>query len=370
MNECVVRSKRKKQAKDQRCDACGEFFSKLAGHLKKNPVCMAHMQAKVPGSEPVEQVKKPRISGAVRPSTSLDVNATMFCNKLRARIAHSRLQLHEDMFVSMAHADRAYQQVFTWMDTIFAHALERVQTASDPAAALTEVWQRTSSVMKEMVSWDKVRSTVYKSLQIKPLVPMARSASLVRSKGVHESKFANRELAELSITQLIVQLLQCDEYARGEILKASDAWKTGELHYAPPKQYKDITDGLVFREHPHLPRAASQDEDQDIRIALYLYNDDFTSVNAIGTKRGAHKYSVHMAAIANLPTRVRFRTEYILPILIAQSKLIEGAGLNQVLCGVNNEGEIIDQQNFAAEMRELAKGVDIAIPDNDNGGMR
>lgn len=361
--------KRKTQAKHQRCDACGEVFAKLAGHLKKNPVCMAEMQAKQPESPRVEQPKKPRLHSVPR-VTECDVKTTMYLNKLRSSIAHSRLELHEDMFVSMAHADRAYQQVFSWMDLVFQHAIEQVRVCSNAETALTQVWQSTSGVMKEMISWDRVRSTVYKSLQIKPLLPIARSASLVRSKSLHDSRFANRELAELSITQLIVQLLQCDEYARLQILKASEVWKTGDLDRASPSRYEDITDGLVFREHPHLPRAATEAEKDDIRVALYLYNDDFTSVNAIGTKRGAHKYSVHMAAIANLPTRVRFKTEYILPFLIAQSKLIEGAGLAQILCGVDDSGTMLDDQNFAAEMRELAQGVVISIPDNENGGMR
>lgn len=362
-------AKRKAQARHQRCDACGEVFSKLAGHLKKNPVCMAEMQAKEAECPRVEQTKKPRLECVSR-VRSCDVKTTLYLNKLRSSIAHSRLELHEDMFVSMAHADRAYQQVFSWMDLMFQHAIEHVHASSNPEAALNEVWESTSGVMKEMISWDRVRSTVYKSLQIKPLVPISRSASLVRSKSLHDSKFANRELAELSITQLIVQLLQCDEYARLQILKASDLWKTGNLHRASPNRYEDITDGLVFREHPHLARASTEAEKDDVRVALYLYNDDFTSVNAIGTKRGAHKYGVHMAAIANLPTRVRFRTEYILPFLIAQSKLVDGAGLTQILCGVDESGTMLDHENFAGEMRELAKGVVISIPDNENGGMR
>lgn len=364
------KGKRKAEPKTQLCNACGQMFAKLATHLKMNPWCKQQIEEQgVQEEESLQKRPRPPPAGG-KGSKPWDTNANMYANKLRAAIANSRLELHEDMFVSMAHADRAFQQTFQWVDIILNHVLERVRIMTNHEAAVQDAWERTSSVMKEMISWDNVRTTVYKSMQIKPVVPISRSATLVRSRGAQDSRFAHRELAELSIAQLLVQLLQCDEYAREEICRASNTWKTGELHGTLPLEYRDITDGLVFREHAELSRAAVEGEEDDIRIALYLYNDDFTSVNAIGTKRGSHKYSVHLAAIANLPTRVRFKTEYILPILIAQSKLIERAGLNQILCGVNDEGEIVDQFNFASEMRELAKGISISIPDSERGGLR
>lgn len=261
--------------------------------------------------------------------------------------------------------------MFGWFDFIMLHMHERVQHSPQAQAAVQEVRQHTLSIMKQMISWDQVRSSIYKSMQIEPVIPTSRSANLARSKSVQENRHSHRELAELSITQLITQLVQCDQYAREHVLATSNEWKSGRLHRAEPEHYKDITDGLVFRQHSELSRAATPEEHNDVRVALYLYNDDFTSVNAIGTKRGAHKYSVHMAAIANLPLRSRFRAEYILPFLIAQSNLVEDAGLHLILCGVHAAGAIVDDtNNFAAEMRDLANGVQISIPDDEGGGMR
>lgn len=356
--------------KTNMCLSCGEKFAKLATHLKKNPLCMEQSRELESNEEIVAVSKRPRPQRNARTPKTSDTHAIMFANKLRSTVALSRLELHEDMFMPLAHADRSYQQVFCWMDLVMNHVLERVKLTHDAEGAVKDAWARTVDVMKEVITWDTVRSTVYKSMQIKPLIPTSRSSSLVRTKNVAEGRHVHRELAEISIIQLITQLLQCDDYARQEILLSSDLWKTGELYCVPPEHYNDITDGEVFRNHPELARAARAEEHDDIRVALYLYTDDFTSVNAIGTKRGAHKYSVHMAAIANLPTRVRFKTEYILPFLIAQSKLVESAGLNQILCGVNADGVQVDENNFAADMRQLARGVAISIPDDANGGMR
>lgn len=349
----------------EQCGSCGEFFANLPSHLGKNPWCKAEV------GEGCALKKKKGAGRATsnRSSSKSDTAKAIFEHKLRTAIARSRIELHEDKFIAMAHCDHAYNQVFLWTDIIFANLKESIMEASDPLKAIQDVQDSTLGIMGEMVSWDQVRSTVSKSLQVQSLKPVSTFGGLNPCM-IRVSDAKQRELAQLSISSLIVQLLQCDPYARQNIIAASELWKTGDLYCKAPTSYGDITDGRVFREHKALSGMAEEDEPGDsIRVALYIYNDDFTTVNPIGTKRGAHKYSVHMAAIANLPQACRFRTQYILPFLIAQSKLVQEVGLSRILCGANDKGEVVEHTSFASDMQDLAKGIPIQIPDDVNGGM-
>ena len=80
-------------------------------------------------------------------------------------------------------------------------------------------------------------------------------------------------------------------------------------------------------------------------------------VNAIGTKKGEHKYSVTSCVIMNLPIQARLSFDYIMLLSIVQSKLAKlKGGMAWVVSGLNEKGEQVVDDCHAAEMRELEKG--------------
>lgn len=263
----------------------------------------------------------------------------------------------------MAHCDAAHMAAIGWFDEVMGHLVDQLDDALSKSI-VKEVHQCAKGVFTDMLGWSRVYSFMKNKLAMPYIEPRLRPSLT----GSSENK---RGLAELSITQLLSRVLQHSELARKHILESSAKWCSGSLHNVFANELQDITDGDVFRSHPHLAKKAGPDEQHDVRICLYEYTDEFTSVNGLGTKRGLHKYSAHLAAIANLPSRLRFSQDFILPHLLAQYKLVKEHSLARVLCDKDLQGKVHDADCFASEMRALADhGVHVEIPDDLNGGVR
>lgn len=339
------------------CPSCGELFQNLALHLKRNAWCQKEVQ---------EAIEKE--AGATSTSKGVkvwDVHHQLFKKKVRKMIAKDRQVLHEDMHVSKSHADAAYLAFIQWTTCLIDEVIRACKDEKKPLEAVTSIHQTYAEILQEFKSWDRVESFMSRELHYPYIEPRSRTLQDESHGG------ERRELAELQVSALLERLIQDDPNVRECILKTSALWKTGELHAVQPKMMCDITDGAVFRHHPHLARKATDSEMNDVRVALYEYTDEFTTTNPIGTKRGDHKYSTHLSAIANLPIEKRFNSAYIMPHTIAQYKTIKKAGIHQVLCGMSHDGStILDSDCFAGDMRKLAEGIRIHIPNDEEGGYR
>lgn len=62
--------------------------------------------------------------------------------------------------------------------------------------------------------------------------------------------------------------------------------------------------------------------------------------------------------------------DYIQLPVLAKTDVYKAHGMARVLCGVDASGNMHDEPNFAADMRRLAEGVWITIPDDILGGTR
>ena len=175
----------------------------------------------------------------------------------------------------------------------------------------------------------------------------------------------DKTAVKISLKSILGRLMQHDKIFRQGVIAKSDEWKLGKLHNVKADVLRDISDGDKCRFHPHLMRLATPLEANVVRIGIHDYNDDLTTVNPIGTKRGDHKYTTCLAGVINLPQMVRYSTDYILLLAIVVSKIQKvNGGMAWVLCGVNSEGEQTIGSTYAEEMRELESGIEIDIPDD------
>ena len=76
------------------------------------------------------------------------------------------------------------------------------------------------------------------------------------------------------MASLLERALQTDPEFRKTILAKSDDWKLGERYQQEATVLEDFVDGSVARHHPHLLRPATEDESDDVRIALFTNGDD------------------------------------------------------------------------------------------------
>ena len=130
------------------------------------------------------------------------------------------------------------------------------------------------------------------------------------------------QAVKISLKEMLCRLMQHDRQFRTLVIAKSDEWKLGLLHNVEAEDLRDISDGDKCRFHPHLMRKADDSEDNVVRLGIHDYNDDLTTTNPIGTKRGDHKYTCLLAGVINLPQMLRYSTDYILLLAIVASKVI------------------------------------------------
>ena len=70
----------------------------------------------------------------------------------------------------------------------------------------------------------------------------------------------------------------------------------------------------------------------------------------------------------NLPAEERFKHCYTWLVGLTRSDVYKDHGISRVLCGVDKDGKAHDEPCYAADMRELAQGRWIQIPDDERGG--
>lgn len=88
------------------------------------------------------------------------------------------------------------------------------------------------------------------------------------------------------------------------------------------------------------------------------------TVNAIGTKRGAHQYEVSLVSILNISKRKRMSFDYLLMLGLWQAKFAKKVGgALRLLCGIGPDGTRYNETCYAVEMRALRnQGIPIFLP--------
>ena len=87
----------------------------------------------------------------------------------------------------------------------------------------------------------------------------------------------------------------------------------------------------------------------------------------IGFAKGEQKYELCYASIVNLAPRMRNHMDNILLVEATNAKAFKKYGAARIVSGVDTQGEQVDEQNFAADMRRLKEGIEIDIPKPEGG---
>ena len=178
-------------------------------------------------------------------------------------------------------------------------------------------------------------------------------------------------IVSFDVAKLLARRIQNDKGFRQKILAASDEMKKGDRWRVTPTVLNNMMDGVGARWHPRLLRPAGPGEEKDVRIALIFNCDDIETVGSgLNPTRGVHKQCGCQLAVCSLDTDERFKPENILLPAMSRASVYKKYGMARVLAGVDKDGTKHAEPNFAADMRELDKGVWIEIPDDVNGGTR
>lgn len=96
------------------------------------------------------------------------------------------------------------------------------------------------------------------------------------------------------------------------------------------------------------------------------------AVDPIGMKRKEHKYGVIVGRVINLPQHVRDQFDSLLLLALYNVKHCKPAGgVCRMFTGIHQEtGEQYDEQTLRHELELLRQGVEIEMPDDDNGGVK
>ena len=92
-----------------------------------------------------------------------------------------------------------------------------------------------------------------------------------------------------------------------------------------PNILQSYRDGSYYREQ------TAEHNDGGIVIDVTLYNDDFETVNPLGSKKGKHKLLGVYMSIISLPAKYQSRLENIVLVALCKSAYVSKYGLNAVL---------------------------------------
>ena len=314
---------------------------KLGTHFQHSPSCRP-------------AVTEPPPAKRVRPFQTAE---RYFQDELNGVMQTSMMSAHFNMFMNIDHLER----VMEMMSTLVKCVVDFV----DEESKMTDVRRACTIARSSMLKVPSVEAMIAKGrrafLRVEPLVfanvPGSSSGACF-----------------FSIIQLITALLQESKAVRQQTIAASEDWKRGDMYGTLPDTYDDLTSGSAFRSNQSMCGAAKEEEKKDLRIVIHLWTDEFTSVDGLGVNAKEHKYGVVLAALVNLPKRMRHYVDHVLMVALYQSKFSKRlGGLVRMLTGTDNEGGVhADGCTLASELEaSQKKGIAIQLPnDEKTGGTR
>lgn len=331
-----------------RCERCGKTYTVRAQHMRW---CR--------GSFPIEQ--RPPTPPPVVTSTGPDVARMVFADALQANMA-------EDL------ADMRYQRGFDEAD--IALVKERVQQR------IQELVEAAPHLLSDFLRDDVSPAQVIQALHIdmfaglrtarQELNKAKQDVPLLTPRVIDHKPNGKAKIVSFRMAELLLRMLKENPQVRKRVLQKSDEWKKGHnWKKAPTDKLTDLDDGVRARWHPHLMRPATDEEVDDVRIAIISNADDIEVVKqALGAARGLFKQLGCQAAIGNLEASERYKEENILLHCASRTSVYKEFGMARVLVGRGQDGTQHAEQNYGKDMRELDTGVWDQIPDDVHGGFR
>lgn len=126
-----------------------------------------------------------------------------------------------------------------------------------------------------------------------------------------------------------------------------------EIHHSQGQSsniYKTYNNGKHYRENCFY-------SDNDLRISLILYVDDFEVCNPLGTSRKKHKITAVYFVLANLPTELRSSLTSIYLAVLSKAVDVKKFGYEKVLEPLLNDLAILEQEGvYIASLGKNIKG--------------
>lgn len=364
------------------CPSCETFCLSLTSHFNEHPLC-----------EPVD-------SDDEEPPDLVSTESDDDYDDLSLGLERARQTLEEMKLQEQVASDLAALR--------FEHGLK--ETAISAVKEAVRKWIPLAQSVEQACAPSQADATGQE--QPKPVDVFAGLATATQELGHMQCDVASltartTELPEGKVVshdlgEMITRHLVHDTAYRKQCEAKSDEWKKGDRYRTLPKgQLKDFDDGINARFHPHLLRPATPDEEHDLRIAVNVQVDDlevrahispstlaparpttdltpfYTTLpsalqlcNAIGVARGEHKECGVQVATLNLPAEERFQQSNIFLHTLAKAKIYKVHGMARVLNGRDKSNVLHDDPCLARDLRELAPGRWIEIPDDKKGGTK
>ena len=381
--------------KRQMCP-CGTPYLTLGQHLRRSPDCKVyHDFVQVVQHESGDEEVQAVVAAEAKLARKLH------SDRLQADIASDLCELRMEDGLNHQNIHRLKGVVQRWYDL-----------------AVSDAYRRLLPLLRDDVKYDDVRAALATELfagietsakeltAAKKAVPMVEPREVVLSEGGGPRDV----VVSCSMVELLRRKLEFDADFRKAVVAKSEELKRGEHWQQQADDIDDVLDGVAARFHPGIHRPAGEDEAADLRIPFLGYADDVevrartfegashrraprsaaavacaTSPARLLTSRapapqvnnplqpaaGKHKMMGVQAAVLALPAEKRFEQDNLLLPVMCRASVYKKYGMARVLCGVDSNGAMHSEPNFAADVRALESGEEwVHIPDDVHGGRR
>ena len=297
-------------------NGCGYMGDNLEYHYRNSPFC-----------RPVKPTEKRQRDG----STS----ARLFHNRVMGTMERAMLQAHIDKYIPLTHLDF----VRTLVISMIHMTVQFIQDEADLPSNIRGYALEPFINMPSVGAMTKARRKCYSRATPKTLSITGGD----KKGGVF-----------FSAVQLVTVFLQeCSPPVRQQIIKSSELWKSGVLYNKKPEVITDYTHGSRFYTRYDVCGKASATEEKHLRVALHMWQDEFSPLDGLSHRARLHKYGIVLLALLNICIEQRFYEDHILLLTLYNSTYAKtNGGLVRMLTGIDKDGKHHDDiLPFADELQ-------------------
>jgi len=271
---------------------CGFKGLKLKTHYYFSPNCK-------PAATAVPQKQKRKVRDPL-------ASATLFFNRVQGEIGAWFLHAHIDKYQSLSELDntRGLLRICTTLLTDFIEQ----ELCLDGHPATPKIFQSARCAFDALPN---MSTLMRQRMQL-----FARAVP----RHLGNSKTDKKGAAFFDCYTVLSVMLQESAAVRKLVIAASEEWKTGALYKTRPPILSDLTHGTRFLDWQAVCGKATESEAKDLRLVLHLWTDEFTPIDGLSQKARHHKYGALLAALVNLPHRMRHYADHILLLALYNSR--------------------------------------------------
>ena len=331
----------------ERCP-CGWGPGVLEKHYGKSPTCRPR--------------QVPTSAGRDR-----SASAALFATRLAALLENELWEAHSSHFVSRAQGETMLGMVVSVVVLVIEFIMAEVTAEAALPGGLT--------LPAVLAVLNIVRQAFYGLRSAQKMIDKKLKSLLVVDPLVRRDvsdPIEYKKCVTFSIVQLLTVMLTANKEIRQLVVKASNKWKSGDLHKVVPAVYADVTDGRRFRHSDACKKEDFGVGKKLLWIEMHAWNDGMTSTDGMASKAKENKWEVILACLINLPLYMRHYFDHILLLALFQFKWGgRNGGILRVLCGIDQEGQGLPGAQDAINMRSEIKAskerkITINLPDDED----